>query len=49
MKSKQKPEEFRMMASDFDRMMRHALGAPPLALANKTAKGKRKRKVNATK
>jgi len=47
MKRKAKIEEFRMKTSDFDKMMRHALSAPPLPAEQKPTapKGKRKRKT----
>lgn len=46
MKDKQKkPDEYRMKASEFDKMMRRALGAPPFPADQKPSGGKRKRKA----
>lgn len=44
MKTKQaKPEEFRMKASDFDKMMRGALSAPPEPKARRKPKKRAKK------
>ncbi len=43
-KEPKKPDPLRMKTSEFDEMMRHALGVPPLADEPKKGKKKAKKK-----
>lgn len=45
MKGKPKTDEYRMKASEFDAMMRRALGAPPLQERKPKAAKKTRKKV----
>ena len=42
-KQPKQPDPMRMKASDFDQMMRHALGAPPERKASKKKPSRKKR------
>jgi hypothetical protein len=42
-KAEKKPDPLRMTASDFDKMMRHALGVSPEPTKRKTAKKAKKK------
>ena len=44
MKEKLKPEELRIKSSDFEQMMRRALGAPPIPQDKKKTKRKAAKK-----